>query len=130
MDYKSSSIDWTFHYCCDIHGLVVIYQNKSYNDIEVSTLFDIIKPECINHVEFIQFANEVIFLAIKKNPTAFLVNYQKSKNKEFILDILENPISDNIDLSSLIERLNEFESYRKTEIITRLEVALSKYKKE
>lgn len=130
MVYGNSSIDNTQIECCKIHELVRIYNSNTFNDEEVATLFKTINPKCKNNAEFMQFSNELLFLSLEHNHDAFLLSYKASLNKDFILEMLENPISDEIDLRALIEILYKSESSAKDEIIRRLEVALEKYQKE
>jgi hypothetical protein len=116
---------------CDIKKVVNLKKqlpsNATYELIKSFLLT--ISRDCSNNVEFIQFANEVLFETLNTSPLIVLEVIEKENiEKSEIYRMLETPISDAINLNELILRINnlEIESIGKEKVINSLEIAVNK----
>ena len=90
---------------CNLDYIVKVdttISNLDYKDLQnFLCTFD---SSCVNNDEFSEYGNEVLFLSLEKYPEEFMRVFDSisSKSKEIILDNLESPIFDNIDVLYII----------------------------
>ena len=102
---------------CDIKYLAIA--EKIFNKSNIKNALCSISHECINNVEFMEYSNDLIFLFIEKEAEITITEISKLKKKrqDFILQILTNPINDEINLKLVRERLQNLKSRDKKEKI-------------
>ena len=111
---------------CDIDILVTIDKAGTFKKDEIESLISAIDTQCVENVEFMQFANELVFRALSNNHIDFaeiLLNYDQS---DFIYQIIESPISDEIDLDQIITKIESEELIKYEKILKSLKKAKMK----
>jgi hypothetical protein len=89
--------------------------------------------DCSNNVEYIEYSNETLFEILNSNPSLVLQVINDNIGKieyKLILQAIENPIHDKIDLKKVKANVNSVEkdSKIKRDIISALNKALEKNK--
>ncbi len=114
---------------CDFSILTQAAEQEDYKPDFIDEIFCTIDTICFRNVEFAEFSNEILFEALNKSPNAFIkiLQNQNLKKKELVLNELENPVSDAIDLDKIISKIMRQKNELSSELISRLEKAKSKY---
>lgn len=111
---------------CDINILVTIEKAGTYKKDEIESLISVIDNQCIKNVEFMQYANELVFMALSINHIDFAEILVKYDQNDFIYQIIESPISDEIDLDKIITKIEREESTKYEKILVCLKKAKMK----
>ena len=116
---------------CDIHIASHFVNNVSnIHPSALDSLFNTYSDKCKNNTEFTQLYNKAIFNILKTFPQLFADRFilLNQSTKESILNILENPIDDSINISNLIISVTNslHNSISKQHIINALMIASSK----
>lgn len=119
---------------CDITALAEIYTDLK-NDVQIDNermgvLFCLNDSSCKNDVEFNQFINETLFLALESSTDTFLkqLSQEDTSVYKLISKEIHAPVSDMIDLEFIKEKVIESssDSLVKRWIISDLEFAINK----
>jgi hypothetical protein len=111
---------------CDIDVLVTIDKAGTFKKDEIELFISVIDTRCIENVEFMQFVNELVFRALSINHIDFadiLLNYDQS---DFIYQIIESPLNDEIDLDQIITKIENEEFIKYEKILKSLKKAKMK----
>jgi len=114
---------------CDIDVLVTIDKAGTFKKDEIELFISVIDTRCIENVEFMQFVNELVFRALSINHIDFadiLLNYDQS---DFIYQIIESPLNDEIDLDQIITKIENEEFIKYEKILKSLKKAKMKIEK-
>jgi len=93
-------------------NIIMSVNNNTLNTIHVCKLFYTIDPNCSNDAEFSAFSNEILFKVLEKRPKLFFIELDRIKNEvnyEYILNQLENPIHDGIEISKILRNIQKTE---------------------
>ncbi len=89
--------------------------------------------DCKNNAEYSEFSNEVLFRLLQRQPSKFcfaLDSYKESIDIDYIIQEIENPLLDLIDLEKtkerIVESLNDMEL--KVKLQKALDIAIEKNK--
>ena len=87
--------------------------------------------ECNNNVEFGEYSNETLFKVIQNQPNLFFKILEKNRDKielDQIIDEIENPISDMINLKLVQQKITEIKTNDSTKkrLLKAIEVAIAK----
>ena len=99
-------------YWCSIEILKKTYENlERLSLIEVGDFLATFHPSCKSNVEFSEWSNELLFevLINYPNETLGILTKNNSLYRSQILSDLANPISDKIEIQSVIKTLNEID---------------------
>jgi len=77
---------------------------------------------CKNNAEYLEYSNEVLFAVMNNYPQKVLkiIKNHKEMDKDFILEVLSNPVNDQIDISGLKNKLRKLNDSLADKIIDRL----------
>lgn len=86
---------------------------------------------CNTYVEFLEYSNEILFKLIESDPKRVFKSIEQHKrefDEDFIYSIVENPISDNIDLERIKDRIQQLKCrcQSKVRFLEALEAAIKK----
>jgi hypothetical protein len=114
---------------CSTEIAVTVINENNINKEMINKLFCTAEDTCLTNVEFMEVFNEALFVSLEKKPEFFVEQFSLNSKQEFILKQLERPISDKINLDTVIEKLTKTsmkkqESYHK--ILQALRLAKSK----
>lgn len=115
---------------CNISVVLTTYEKlDSLNEDLILDFLKTFGEECKNNVEYSQFSNETLFLAIQKSTEQFCKTLEKNaKTLELnkILFELEYPIHDLIDLHSTKEKIEKLNitDIIKTQLINSIDLAI------
>lgn len=102
---------------CNTSDLVVldslIENRKFLYDQDVAMYIMSLNPECTSNVEYSEMNNELMFKILNLDAERFIsllahIN-KKSNTLDYVLNNLENPIHDGIDLKEIQNKLNNVE---------------------
>ncbi|GGF69552.1 hypothetical protein [Wenyingzhuangia marina] len=135
---NSAKIKVTEKSSCNIKTLLkidsLIEINSKLSDNEYSTFFSNIDPNCSINIEYSEFTNELIFKILETNPEKFIsfLNYVPVEKEilEYLLNQLQNPISDTINLNEIASKLKETKtenSQLKKLVLNSISTAILKY---
>jgi len=124
---------------CNVKRIVIIdslIDNRvKLNDQNYTMFFANINPKCSNNVEYSEINNELIHKVLYTNPNKFVTFLGRiSKKKEimdYVLEQLENPVNDGIDLtvtSELMEKTKMEDSITYKLVLGSIKKAIEKYK--
>lgn len=114
---------------CSFSILSNATKSKNYEPDLIAKIFCTIDTVCFQNVEFVEFSNEILFEALNNNPSDFvrILQSQNLKKKDLVLNELEKPLSDAIDLDIIMSKLIRQRSELSSELVSRLQKAKSKY---
>lgn len=94
---------------CDVQVLAKANSDEAYNLATIESIICVADSSCKENVEFMELSNEVLFESISTNPRVFIKVFKQATEaeREFILNQFENPVSDQIDLTALLENLDK-----------------------
>lgn len=85
---------------------------------------------CTTNIELSEFYNDVFFLVLSKSPNLVIRELDENKNISInvILNIVENPISDKIDLMSIYKKVKEVKENKNTRdrLLNSLNISIKK----
>ena len=117
---------------CDIQNLVKIQNNiDSLTEVEIKNFLSMFDGRCINNVEYSEFSNEILYFILSHNKVNLLIKVL-SKSKKLlvkeVMEAIENPINDQIDLSKTYENVKKARGCKKTQgmILKSINIAKSK----
>lgn len=119
---------------CNVELVKALRSNISnVNEDQILNFLFCLREDCFNNVEFGEFANYSLFVLMQERPDLFIKVLTNNKSKldfKFILKIIENPVSDQIDINKCLEKIKSVQekSEIKNTIVKSLKIALSKYK--
>jgi len=90
-------------------------------------------PNSFNDVEFAEFANYMLFFLFLRIPGQILKildNHKQDLDFNYIKKVLENPVSDDIDLNEAYKKIETIRGYTKTKrsILDSIKVGIENYK--
>lgn len=83
---------------------------------------------CYNNVEYSEVSNEMLFFILEKYTGQFISQLDKISDKAKILDELASPVHDEIDITSVLDKVKIYDKYPETkqEVIVALNTAMLK----
>lgn len=117
---------------CSTEKLVEIQNNiENVSQEQISGFLSSINSDCISNIEYAEFANDLLFSLLMNRPSSMISTMTKYKgiNQKLILDMVKNPISDDIDLNKIrsIIKTAKGKKSGKRILLRSLDEALTKY---
>lgn len=119
--------------CVGCEFKTIIRLSENLNEQSIQDFFCTLESNCLRtNIEFSETANEQIFIILDKNPTLFIMVFNKvdTNKKQLILDMIATPIHDIINVKSLEQKIFQLSANKKSvqAIINALEIAEQKMK--
>jgi hypothetical protein len=113
---------------CNIEIVLEMSKNIGNNNADLIVKFlQSFGKECENNVEYSEFSNEVLFKLLQSQPEQFCKMLDKHKDSidiNYIIQEIENPLLDLVDLENTKERIAK--SLINKSLKTKLQTALNK----
>jgi hypothetical protein len=80
---------------------------ENVDDKAIASLFETADESCLSDKQFMAVFNEALFNTLDRKPRAFVHYFSSFRDRELILDQIENPVHDSIPITRIIAQLAE-----------------------